>query len=231
MLVAHGQHLKRGVLLYGPPGTGKTHTVRYLLSRTTRHTTVLVSGDTLRLVGLAAQVARALQPAIVVLEDCDLIAEDRGMYPGAKPLLFEVLDAMDGLDADADVTFLLTTNRIEAMERALAQRPGRVDLAVEIPLPDDDCRVRLLGLYAPPGVFSAEAIARAAGRSAGATASFSKELVRRAILAAAVEGVAPADRHLDAATELLLSDQETLSRRLLGSGPDSGSGPGHVEFL
>ena len=36
-LLAHGQHLKRGVLLYGPPGTGKTHTVRYLLSASPGH--------------------------------------------------------------------------------------------------------------------------------------------------------------------------------------------------
>ena len=150
-LRALGQHLKRGVLLYGPPGTGKTHTVRYLLSTTPRHTVVLLAGDTLRFVGFAAHLARALQPAIVVLEDCDLVAEDRGMHGGPKPLLFEVLDAMDGLAADADVTFLLTTNRVDALERALAQRPGRVDLAVEIPLPDEAGRVRLLELYAPAG--------------------------------------------------------------------------------
>ena len=59
-----------------------------------------------------------MQPAPVVLEDCDPIAEDRDMSYGAKPLLFEVLDAMDGLDADADVTFVLTTNRVDAMGSA-----------------------------------------------------------------------------------------------------------------
>ena len=36
---------------------------------------------------------------------------------------------MDGLDAGADVTFLLTTNRADLLEPALAARPGRVDLA------------------------------------------------------------------------------------------------------
>ena len=77
--------------------------------------------------------ARALQPSIVVLEDCDLIAEDRSFGHGPQPLLFEVLDAMDGLASDADVAFVLTTNRVDMLERALAQRPGRVDLAVEIP--------------------------------------------------------------------------------------------------
>ncbi len=123
-LRAHGQHLKRGILLYGPPGTGKTHTVRYLLSATPGTTAVLLSGGALQHIHAAAKVARAHQPAIVVLEDVDLVAEDRSLTMGPQPLLFEVLDALDGLDADADVAFLLTTNRVEDLEVALAQRPG-----------------------------------------------------------------------------------------------------------
>jgi len=43
---------------------------------------------------------------------------------------------MDGLGEDADVTFVLTTNRADLLEPALAQRPGRVDHAAELPLPD-----------------------------------------------------------------------------------------------
>jgi len=34
-----------------------------------------------------------------------------------------------------DVTFLLTTNRVDILERALAERPGRVDAAIEIAAP------------------------------------------------------------------------------------------------
>lgn len=222
-----GQHLKRGVLLYGPPGTGKTHTVRYLLGATTGHTVVLLAGATLRFVGFAAQLARAMQPAIVVLEDCDLVAEDRGLHPGSKPLLFEVLDAMDGLAADADVTFLLTTNRVDALEHALSQRPGRVDLAVEVPLPDEAGRARLLRLYAPAGVFSDDAMDAAARATQGATASFSPELIRRAVLTAALAGQDCGDRHLEAAVAALMSEAESLSRRLLGTGaPDDTPHPG-----
>lgn len=125
----YGQHLKRGILLYGKPGTGKTHTVRYLLSQSEGATAILLSGGSLARIAEAAAMARALQPSIVVLEDCDLIAEDRSFGHGPQPLLFEVLDAMDGLDNDADVAFVLTTNRVDMLERALAQRPGRVDLA------------------------------------------------------------------------------------------------------
>ena len=215
----HGQHLKRGLLLYGPPGTGKTHTVRHLVSRNPGHTVVVLAGESLRFVSLAANLARALQPAIVVLEDCDLVAEDRGMSPTGRPLLFEVLDAMDGLDADADVTFLLTTNRVETLERALVQRPGRVDLAVEVPLPDLDGRRRLLDLYRGDVAYGPEALDDAARRSEGMTASFTKELMRRAVLEAAIEGAEPGDRYLGAALDGLLAGHEELTRAMLGAPP------------
>ena len=54
---------------------------------------------------------------------------------------------MDGLDEDHDVLFVLTTNRADLLEPALATRPGRIDQAVELPLPDADGRRRLLELY------------------------------------------------------------------------------------
>ena len=225
-LKALGQHLKRGILLYGPPGTGKTHTVRYLLSQGQGTTAILLSGGSLAFVSEAARMARALQPAVVVLEDCDLIAEDRSFGHGPQPLLFEVLDAMDGLDADADVAFVLTTNRVDMLERALAQRPGRVDLAVEIPLPAHPERVALLNLYARKLDLSAEAIGEAAARTDGTTASFARELVRRAVVAAALAGTEVRDEHLLNAVAELMADGQTLTRSLLGSGSGSGTGSG-----
>lgn len=231
VLRRHGQHLKRGLLLHGPPGTGKTHTVRHLISRSPGHTVVVLVGESLGYISLAASLARALQPAMVVLEDCDLVAEDRSTGPGGRPLLFEVLDAMDGLDADADVTFLLTTNRAEALERALVQRPGRVDLAVEIPLPDEEGRRRLLDLYRGRTAYGEDVLAEATARSAGMTASFMKELMRRAVLEAAVDGVEPDDAHLRTALAGLLDGQEQLTRVLLGDARAGGrpeDGPGAV---
>ena len=53
-------------------------------------------------------------------------------------MLFDLLDAMDGAAEDADLLFLLTTNRADLLEPALAARPGRVDVAVEIEVPDDE---------------------------------------------------------------------------------------------
>jgi len=147
-LLAAGQHLKRGLLLYGPPGTGKTHTTRYLLGRMTDYTRLVLTGRALVAVGSVAALARDLHPAVVVLEDVDLVAEDRSFGPAASPVLFDLLDAMDGGAPDADLLFLLTTNRADLLEPALAARPGRVDVAVEISLPDATGRQRLLDLRA-----------------------------------------------------------------------------------
>ncbi|MBA3529688.1 MAG: 26S protease regulatory subunit [Propionibacteriaceae bacterium] len=217
-LLAAGQHLKRGVLLYGPPGTGKTHVVRHLLSNTTGTTAILLSGRTLALMNDATKLARATQPSMVVLEDCDLVAESRGGDTNA--VLFETLEAMDGLDGDADVTFMLTTNRPDLLERALAERPGRVDLAVEIGKPDQADRERLLDLYASDllaaGHISDDAISVAAERTPGVTASFAKELIRRCVIDAAREDRPPRDADLLSALDEMLSDAHAFTRTVLG---------------
>ena len=218
VLRAAGQHLKRGVLLYGPPGTGKTHLVRHLLSRTHGTTAVLLSGRTLGLLNAATTLARAAQPALIVLEDCDLVAEQRGGDTNAA--LFETLEAMDGLAPDADITFVLTTNRVDLLERALVERPGRVDLAVEIAKPDLAGRRRLFELYGAAlrdaGQLSPEALHTAAARTEGITASFTKEAIRRTVINAAQHGRPPGDRDLSHALDEMLSDAETLTRTLLG---------------
>jgi hypothetical protein len=221
-LLAAGQHLKRGVLLYGPPGTGKTHLVRHLLSRTPGTTAVLLSGRTLGLLNEATALARAAPPAIVVLEDCDLVAEHRG--GGTNPALFETLEAMDGLAPDADIAFILTTNRVDLLERALVERPGRVDLAVEISKPDLESRERLFRLYAAEmlaaGQLTETAVHTAAARTEGVTASFTKELIRRVAINAAQEERPPRDADVGDALDEMLSDAESLTRTLLG-GEDS----------
>ena len=219
-LLASGQHLKRGMLLHGPPGTGKTHTVRYLLGALPELTVILLAGPSIEYVSEAAEMARALQPALVVLEDCDLVAESRDHFAGAQPLLFTVLEALDGLSDDADVAFLLTTNRVEVLEPALAQRPGRVDLAIEVPLPDEEARRRLITLYARALPFSAGALQGAAARSKGTTASFAKELVRRSVLIAAEADHDTTDADLTQALDEMLSESQALTRSILGSTPE-----------
>jgi ATPase family associated with various cellular activities (AAA) len=220
-LLASGQHLKRGVLLHGAPGTGKTHTVGYLLGQLPEATVIVISGRALGRIREACSVARTLQPAVIVVEDVDLIAEQREARPGEHPLLFQLLNEMDGLNSGADVTFLLTTNRADLLEPALAARPGRVDLAAELPLPDADARRQLIRLYQGNLVLDLTHPDAVIERTEGVTAAFLKELLRKAALLACEDDEAEgpirvADAHLDAALDQLLDTRNQLTRVLLG---------------
>jgi hypothetical protein len=221
-----GQHLKRGLLLYGPPGVGKTHTVRYLVGELSDTTIVQLSGDTLHAIKEACSIARTLQPAMIVVEDVDLIAQQRDHYGEGAPLLFMLLNEMDGLDEDADVVFLLTTNRADLLEEALASRPGRVDQAVHIGLPDREARRRLVELYRRDLELDDSRLGAVLDRSDGVTASFLKELLRRGAVVAAdreasetsADGVrvrVSAD-DLETALEDLLDTRNRMTRRALG---------------
>lgn len=222
-LLAAGRHLKRGLLLYGPPGTGKTLTAMYLATQMKARTTFLLTGRGLGLVEHSCAMARLLQPSTVILEDVDLIAEERTrMGASCTTLLFELLNQMDGLADDADVVFLLTTNRPDILEPALASRPGRIDLAVEIPAPDADCRRRLIDLYSRGLTLQLTDLDRLIQKTEGVSAAFIRELLRKAALIAADEPTSTiTDRHLDAALHELAVQGGDLLRSLLGVRPQS----------
>ena len=218
-LRAAGQHIKRGLLLHGPPGTGKTLTIMHLAGLMPERTVILLTGGALGAIGAACRLARSLEPAMVVLEDVDLVALERSHYIG-NPLLFDLLNEMDGLAEDADLIFALTSNRPEALEPALASRPGRIDLAVELPLPDAEARRRLLDLYSEGlqvSVTSWDAIVK---RLEGTSPAFVRELMRQATLAA-VEAGKPAgevdEDDLLATVDRLTSESGRLTAMLLGA--------------
>jgi ATPase family associated with various cellular activities (AAA) len=218
-LLESGRHLKRGLLLHGPPGTGKTLTITYLAGRLRGRTALLVTGQGHGLVKQVCAMARGLQPSMVVLEDVDLIAAERTHGEiGCAPLLFELLNEMDGLGEDTDVVFVLTTNRPDLLEPALAARPGRIDQAIEVPLPDADSRLRLLELYSE-GLELNASLEPYVARTEGASGAFIRELLRKAALFAA-EGndrIVIEDRHLDEALHELLIEGGVLTKSLLGA--------------
>jgi ATP-dependent 26S proteasome regulatory subunit len=214
-----GRHIKRGVLLYGPPGTGKTFTAMYLASRMPDRTILLLTGRTLGLIEQSCAMARLLQPATVILEDVDLVAEERTRQNmGCNAVLFELLNQMDGLSDDADVLFMLTTNRPDILEPALASRPGRIDQAIEVPLPDAACRGRLIDLYGRGLSLELGDRERLVSRTKGVSAAFIRELMRRAALFAADQGAAKvSDKHIDGALQELAVEGGDLTHSLLGA--------------
>jgi hypothetical protein len=219
-LLAASRHLKRGLLLHGAPGTGKTLTAMYLAAQSGDRTVLLLTGRGLGLIEQSCTLARTLQPSIVVLEDVDLVAEERTRREAgcATPLLFELLNEMDGLADDADILFLLTTNRPDILEPALAARPGRIDQAFEIPLPDKACRRRLFDLYGRGLTLRMAEWERFLDRTKGASPAFLRELMRKAALFAADDGpeMVIADRHLDDALHELVVQGGDLTQSLLG---------------
>jgi len=133
-------------------------------------------------------------------------------------LLFELLNQMDGLAEDADILFVLTTNRPDLLEPALAARPGRIDQAIEVPVPDAECRRRLFDLYGR-GLEIDATLDRYVERTAGVSGAFIRELLRKAALFAADEGVRKVnDRHFDAAAHEMLVEGGALTKSLLGAG-------------
>ncbi len=220
LLRESGRHLKRGLLLYGPPGTGKTMTAMHLAGRMKDRTVILLTGRGLGLVEQSVAMARVLQPATIILEDVDLIAEERQAagQNSCNTILYELLNAMDGLADDADLLFILTTNRPDILEPALSARPGRVDLAVEIPVPDDQCRRRLLALYGEGLELEATDIGQVVRKTEGVSAAFIRELLRKSALVAADAGAGTkiSDEHLSDALQELLVEGGPLTASLLG---------------
>jgi hypothetical protein len=215
-----GLSAKKGLLFYGPPGTGKTHTIHYLASALPQHTTLLITAEQVGLLDHYFQLARFLQPSMVVVEDVDLIARAREQMgsPCEEVLLNKLLNEMDGLREEADVLFILTTNRPDQLEPALASRPGRIDQAIEFPLPDEQGRFKLVTLYSR-GLDLPEAVLElVVRRTKGASPAFIKELMRRAAqfqFEMAADGKLQ-QAALDGALEEMVFSGGTLNLKLLG---------------
>ncbi len=217
-----GMATKKGLLFYGPPGSGKTHTVNYLATNLPGHTTLLITGEQVGNLGEYMTLARLYQPSMVVVEDVDLIARHREtMRSSAEEILLnKLLNEMDGIDSDAEIVFVLTTNRASVLEEALASRPGRIDQAIEFPLPTAEGRAKLVKLYSYGVQVPDEVSQSIVKRTDAVSASFIKELMRRCIQFAldrdeTAEQIELAD--VDAALEELLVTGGSLNKKLLGA--------------
>ncbi|WP_258580771.1 AAA family ATPase [Mesorhizobium sp. AR02] len=221
-----GQSGRKGILLHGHPGTGKTHVVHYIAANLPEHTTVLVTAEQMLDMEEYFALARVLQPCIMVIEDVDLVGRSREDISGqmAETRLNRLLNELDGLGVDSDILIIMTTNRLNSLEGALASRSGRVDVALEIPLPDDGCRERLIEQYGHALNFQGEALAEAVARSRGGSAAYVKEMVRRLTqrsvarggsLSVSREDVKVVFADAEAVLNPLKRDEETVRRHIV----------------
>ena len=143
ILKKHGVPTRRGILLYGPPGTGKTFACRHICHQMTDTTRILLTGSALGQIGAVFGLARMLQPAVVFIEDADLMftSRDINLYSST---LGELMDQLDGLTPDEEISVVMTTNAIDRMEAALKDRPGRISQCIYMGAPSDDLRKRFL---------------------------------------------------------------------------------------
>jgi AAA+ superfamily predicted ATPase len=219
-LVQLGQSAKKGLLFYGPPGNGKTHTIRYLIGELKGHTTLLITAEQVDRLGEYMALARLLQPSIVVVEDVDLIARTREQSgsPCQEGLLNKLLNEMDGLKEDCEIVFVLTTNRPEQLEEALAARPGRVDQGVEFPVPDSDGRAKLVRLYSQAVSLDDTMVDKVVAATEGVSAAFIKELIRRTLQnnLASGNGNGVNGTDIDNALEELIVRGGRLNHKVLG---------------
>jgi len=142
-----GLRPKRGVLLYGPPGTGKT-TIGRALAHRLRGKFFLVDGtfiagsdDFYQRIRRVFEAARNNSPAVIFIDDADAIFEDgeeRGLYR-------YLLTMLDGLESEgtARVCVMMTAMNLSHLPPALV-RSGRVELWLEMKIPDASARVRIL---------------------------------------------------------------------------------------
>lgn len=130
---------KRGVLLYGKPGTGKT-TIGHIICNMAKDSTVIwitpeliAENNVGRMsIKLLYMLTDFVSPAVIVLEDLDLFSEDReGVVDQLR--LGALMNVLDGVNSVTNAVTVATTNRLNLVEKALSNRPGRFDSVVEIP--------------------------------------------------------------------------------------------------
>jgi transitional endoplasmic reticulum ATPase len=218
-----------GVLLYGPPGTGKTLLARAAASLSDANF-ISVNGPELlnRYVGASERAVRDLfatarenAPAVVFFDEVDAISpKRRGDDTGAgERVVSQLLTELDGLEPLTDVVVVAATNRPDSIDEALL-RPGRIEKAVETPLPDEAARREILAIHTrnTPTTAAVDLDALAA-RTAGYSGGDLAALVREAAMLAIEETIVDEGGGADGPREAIAVDADHFERALAETAP------------
>lgn len=155
----------KGVLLYGPPGTGKSLVARKISGILGCEEPKIVNSPEIesKWVGEAEKNIRALfedavkdhkelghnSPLhVVIFDELDAIAKRRGgaHAKSRDGALNQLLCSLDGINEISNLLVFGLTNRMDALDPALL-RPGRLEVQLDIPLPDAKGRFEILEIH------------------------------------------------------------------------------------
>ena len=161
------RHVK-GMLLYGPPGTGKTLVARQLGKLLNAHPPKIVNGPEIlqRFVGQSEENMRELfAPAekewkgkaeksklhVIIFDEIDAIMKARGSGGATASVVHDnvvnqLLTKLDGMQSLDNVLVVGITNRRDLLDPAVL-RPGRLELQVEVGLPDRKGRTQIFNIH------------------------------------------------------------------------------------
>ena len=148
----------KGRLLSGPPGTGKT-LVGKALANETEVNFISVKGPELiskyvgeseRGVREVFKKAKQASPCILFFDEIDSLVPARGLSGGdsqtTERVISQFLTELDGLEELKGVIILAATNRKELIDSAIL-RPGRFDLIMDFPVPDEETREEIFKVH------------------------------------------------------------------------------------
>jgi len=141
---------KRGLIMWGKPGTGKSTIGNIICNMVPDNTVIWITPEILQENNYKAmssikalyKLADFLSPCIIMLEDLDLFSQDRDRG-GDVLALGALMNILDGVNTIANSVTIGTTNRLEAIEGALRNRPGRFDRIIEIPPLPKELRMKM----------------------------------------------------------------------------------------
>ncbi|CAB1441592.1 unnamed protein product [Pleuronectes platessa] len=160
------KHVK-GILLYGPPGCGKTLMARQIGKMLKAREPKIVNGPEIlnKYVGESeANVRKLFADAeeeqkrlgsnsglhIIILDEIDAICKQRGSMAGSTgvhdTVVNQLLSKIDGVEQLNNILVIGMTNRPDLIDDALL-RPGRLEVKMEIGLPDEKGRIQILHIH------------------------------------------------------------------------------------
>ncbi|TFY79787.1 hypothetical protein EWM64_g4224 [Hericium alpestre] len=160
------QHVK-GILLHGPPGTGKTLMARQIGKMLNAREPKIVNGPEIlnKYVGASEENIRKLFADaekefkekgdesglhIIIFDELDAVFKQRGSTNSGTgvgdTVVNQLLSKMDGVDQLNNILIIGMTNRLDMIDEALL-RPGRLEVHMEISLPDEHGRCQILNIH------------------------------------------------------------------------------------